>query len=98
VGPKSGLGYVEKNKKFCGKLIVFGLASNDRLFWHQYSGFQSSCDIAPFSRLLFQSHLFLLLLLPPHCPVLTHWECVVCMVLCDALYMVTYLNTEYLKC
>jgi hypothetical protein len=36
------------------------------------------------------NHLFLLLLPPPHYPVFTHWECVVCMVLYDALCIVTY--------
>jgi hypothetical protein len=37
-----------------------------------------------------QNHLFLLLILPPHWPVFTQWECVVCMVLYDALCYETY--------
>jgi hypothetical protein len=35
-------------------------------------------------------HLFLFLLLSLHWPVFTYWECVVCMVLCDALCRETY--------
>jgi hypothetical protein len=42
-------------------------------------------DVAIFRYIRTHNHLFLLLLLSPHRPVFTHWECVVCMVLYDAL-------------
>jgi hypothetical protein len=39
---------------------------------------------------LTHNHLFIFLLLSLHWPVFIHWECVVCMVLCDTLCFETY--------
>jgi hypothetical protein len=94
--------FKRKNEISHALFLLFHYCSRVHKSWYGYSicfvpYYMFRPDGAIFRYIRPHNHLFLFLLLSLHWSVFTHWECVVCMVLCDALCCKTYWISKILK-